>query len=155
LKLAQAYHERWEIEITIDETDTHQRRAFQPLRSQKPVGIIQELYGLLLAHYAIRKVMVDAANLSGLDPDRLSFINALRLIGEAIPEFQLAPLECHAYLYQQLLHDISRFRLPPRIPRINPRVVKRKMSIFDRKRPGHYHLPQPKTSFANAIQILN
>jgi hypothetical protein len=155
LKLAQAYHERWEIEITIDETDTHQRRAFQPLRSQKPVGVIQELYGLLLAHYAIRKVMADAADLSGLDPDRLSFTNALRLIGDAIPEFQLASLEHHAHLYQQLLQDIARFRLPPRTPRINPRVVKRKMSTFEKKRPEHYHFPQPKTSFVNAIQILN
>ena len=48
LTLAQAYHERWEIELAIDEMDTHQRLAAQPLRSKKPVGVIQELYGLLL-----------------------------------------------------------------------------------------------------------
>jgi hypothetical protein len=42
--LAVAYHERWEIEITIDETDTHQRRPRQPLRSRTPLGVLQELY---------------------------------------------------------------------------------------------------------------
>jgi Insertion element 4 transposase N-terminal/Transposase DDE domain len=155
LPLAQAYHERWEIEITIDEIDTHQRLAFHPLRSQKPVGVIQELYGLLLAHYAIRKVMLEAAQSAGLDPDRISFTNALRLIGDAIPEFQHTALDQHPALYQRLLEDMARFRLPPRQPRINPRVVKRKMSNFDKKRPEHYHVPQPKSSFADAIQILN
>lgn len=155
LQLAQSYHERWEIEITIDETDTHQRLAFHPLRSQKPVGVIQELYGLLLAHFAVRKVMLEAAQVAGLDPDRISFINALRLIGDAIPEFQHTVPDQLPALYQRLLHDIARFRLPPREPRTNPRVVKRKMSNFDKKRPEHYHLPQPKSSFADAILILN
>ena len=155
LPLAQAYHERWEIEITIDETDTHQRLAFHPLRSQKPVGVIQELYGLLLAHYAVRKVMLEAAQLAGLDPDRMSFTNALCLIGEAIPEFQHTAPHQHPALYQRLLEDIARFRLPPRKPRTNPRVVKRKMSNFEKKKPEHYHVPQPKSSFAEAILILN
>jgi hypothetical protein len=154
LALAQAYHERWEIELTIDETDTHQRLAFHPLRSQKPVGVIQELYGLLVAHYAVRKIMLDAACTAGLDPDRMSFTNALRLITETIPEFQQTAPHQHAALYQRLLEDIARFRLPPRKPRTNPRVVKRKMSNFDRKRPEHYHVPQPKSAFADAIQIL-
>ena len=155
LQLAQSYHERWEIEITIDETDTHQRLAFQPLRSLKPVGIIQELYGLLLAHYAVRKIMLEAAHQAGLDPDRISFTNALRLIGDAIPEFQHTAPDQLPALYQRLLNDIARFRLPPREPRSNPRVVKRKMSNFDKKRPEHYHVPQPKSSFADAILILN
>jgi hypothetical protein len=155
LQLTQAYHERWEIEITIDETDTHQRLAFQPLRSQKPVGVIQELYGLLLAHYAVRKVMLEAAQLAGLDPDRISFTDALCLIGEAIPEFQHTSPAHHPALYQRLLNDIARFRLPPRQPRMNPRVVKRKMSNFDKKRTEHFHTPQPKSSFADAILILN
>jgi hypothetical protein len=155
LTLAQAYHERWEIEITIDETDTHQRLAFHPLRSQKPVGVIQELYGLLLAHYAVRKVMLDAAQEAGLDPDQMSFINTLHLITAAIPEFQQTSCRDHPALYHRLLEDVARFRLPPRKPRINPRVVKRKMSNFDRKRPENAHLPQPKLSLEDAIQILN
>ncbi|MGH7461749.1 MAG: IS4 family transposase, partial [Longimicrobiales bacterium] len=54
LDLACAYHERWDVELTIDETDTHPRLAGRPLRSHTPVGVIQELYGLLIAHYALR-----------------------------------------------------------------------------------------------------
>ena len=69
-----AYHERWEVELTIDELDTHQRLAHQPLRSQKPAGVLQELYGLLIAHYALRTLMLDAATQAGLDPDRISFV---------------------------------------------------------------------------------
>ena len=53
--LAVAYHERWEVEITIDETDTHQRRPLRPFRSRTPLGVLQEFYGLLLAHYAVRE----------------------------------------------------------------------------------------------------
>jgi len=90
LTLARAYHERWEIELAIDEMDTHQRLASQPLRSKKPVGVIQELYGLLLAHYAVRHVMYEAAGPKEIDPDRMSFINALELICDAIPEFQMS-----------------------------------------------------------------
>ena len=93
LELACAYHERWEIEIAIDELDTHQRLVRHPLRSQKPVGVIQELYGLLIAHDVVRRVMHDAALQAGIDPDRLSFINAVRLICDAIPEFQMVAPE--------------------------------------------------------------
>jgi hypothetical protein len=155
LDLARAYHERWEIEISIDEMDTHQRLAFHPLRSQKPVGVLQELYGLLLAHYAIRKVMFDAAQLAPVDPDRISFINSLYLICDAISEFQQTCPDQHPALYQRLLKDILRFVLPERKTRVNPRVVKRKMSNFNLKRPEHYQWPQPKKSFAEAIAILN
>jgi hypothetical protein len=68
LELIWAYHERWEIEITIDEIDTHQRLLPGPLRSRKPVGVIQELYGLLIAHYIIRACMYQAAQQAQLDP---------------------------------------------------------------------------------------
>ena len=73
-----AYHERWEIELVIDETDPHQRLADRPLRSLKPVGVIQELYALLIAHYAIRSLMHEAAVQADLDPDRLSFTPCAR-----------------------------------------------------------------------------
>ena len=77
LELAWAYHERWEIEMTIDEVDTHQRIASQPLRSQKPVGVIQELYSLLLAHYVIRYLMHEATLAAQTAPTRLSFKHAV------------------------------------------------------------------------------
>ena len=155
LTVAQAYHERWEIELAIDEMDTHQRLATQPLRSKKPVGVIQELYGLLLAHYAVRKVMYDAASQEAMDPDRMSFINALELICDAIPEFQMSAPQEHDRLYQRLLEDIRQHRLPERDQRWNPRVVKRKMSKFPRKRPIHQQIRQPCRPFRESILMLN
>jgi hypothetical protein len=153
--LACEYHQRWEIEITIDEVDPHQRLPNIPLRSQTPVGVTQEAYGLLIAHYAVRAVMHDAALRVGLDPDRVSFVNAVRILCDAIPEFQMTTPEQLPRLYQRLLADIARHRLPERENRSNPRVVKRKMSKFDLKRPEHLRWPQPSKSFQEAVVILN
>jgi hypothetical protein len=152
--LACEYHQRWEAEITIDEMDTHQRLPNIPLRSQKPVGVIQEAYGLLIAHYAVRSVMHEAAVQNGLDPDRLSFINAVRIIRDAIPEFQMTAPGQLSRLYQRLLNDIARHRLPERENRSNPRVVKRKMSKFKLKRKVHLRWPQPTKPFREAVVIL-
>ena len=152
--LACAYHKRWEIEITIDEVDTHQRRALQPLRSRTPLGVLQELYGLLIAHYAVRKVMHDAAVQAGLAPDRLSFIKSLRILRNAIPEFQIIDQAHKILLYKRLLRDISRAKLPERDNRSNPRVVKRKMSGFDKKRDKHRSWPQPTKTFSEAVVLL-
>jgi hypothetical protein len=148
LALICAYHERWEIEITIDEIDTHQRLRPGPLRSRKPVGVIQALYGLLIAHYIIRAGMVQAAQQAHLDPDRLSFIGAVRVWQRAVPEFQMTAPEQRPALYQRLLRDIAQKRLP------NPRVVKRKMSNFKLKRAEHRAWPQPAVrSFREAIEV--
>jgi len=56
------------VELTIDEIDPHQRLVQHPLPSQRPVGVIQELYGLLLAHYAVRAIMTDAAAQAEIAP---------------------------------------------------------------------------------------
>jgi hypothetical protein len=152
--LAVAYHERWEIEITIDETDTHQRRPQQPLRSRTPLGVLQELYGLLLAHDAIRATMHEAALQANVPPDRLSFVNTVRLLRNAVFEFQIfAPAQL-ADWSQRLVRDIGREQLPERDHRCNPRVVKRKMSKFRLKREAHRHWPQPTKSFAEAVVVL-
>jgi hypothetical protein len=154
LELICAYHERWEIEITIDEIDTYPRLLPGPLRSRKPVGVIQELYGLLIAHYIIRACMVQAARQAHLDPDRLSFIGVVRVLQNALPEFQMTAPEQLPALGQPLLRDIARKRLPPRRLRSNPRVVKRKMSNFKLKRAEHRAWPQPAVrSFREAIEV--
>jgi hypothetical protein len=153
LELVCAYHERWEFELGIDEMDTHQRLAGRTLRSLKPVGVIQELYALLIAHYCIRFLMHEAALTTGEDPDRLSFTNALRILQDAMPEFQMIAVHQLPALYARLLRDIAAERLPARRHRSNPRVVKRKMSKFQRKRPEHYHWPQPTCPFRQAVSI--
>jgi Insertion element 4 transposase N-terminal/Transposase DDE domain len=78
--LAAAYSERWEVELTFGEVKTRQRGPAAILRSESPDLVLQELYGLLVTHYAIRKLMAEAADQAELDPDRLSFIRALRIV---------------------------------------------------------------------------
>jgi Insertion element 4 transposase N-terminal/Transposase DDE domain len=154
LDVACAYHERWEIELVIDETDTHQRLAGRPLRSQKPVGVIQELYALLIAHYVIRWLMHQAALQADVDPDRISFTHAVQVIQTAIPEFQMSARDALPQLYARLLRDIAAELLPERRLRSNPRVVKRKMSKFRLKRPQHDHWPQPTRPLRDAVMLI-
>ena len=90
-QLAATYHERWEIETALDEVKVHQWAHPRPLRSKHPREVVQEVYGLLLAHLAIRTVMYQAAQRAGIDPDRLSFTGALRVLRRAIPRAQRTP----------------------------------------------------------------
>jgi hypothetical protein len=83
--LAALYHERWEIETALDELKTHLRGAQIVLRSKTPDLVRQECYGLLLAHFAIRGLMHDAAVKVDADPDRLSFLHAVRVIRRKLP----------------------------------------------------------------------
>jgi hypothetical protein len=87
LELVQLYLERWEFETALDEWKTHLRGARTVLRSQTPELIRQECYGLLLAHFALRGVMHEAALRGGRDPDRLSFTHAVRVVRRSLPRF--------------------------------------------------------------------
>jgi transposase IS4-like protein/DDE family transposase len=79
-ELAAAYHERWECENLIDEVKTHQRGPARILRSKSPEMVRQEIWALLLTHYGIRRLMCNAADEIGEDPDQLSFMRSLRVI---------------------------------------------------------------------------
>ncbi len=79
-ELAALYHQRWEVEGALDELKTHQRGAQVVLRSKHPQGVEQEVWAHLLVHYAIRKLMHQAALDEGVDPDRLSFVGSLRIV---------------------------------------------------------------------------
>jgi hypothetical protein len=96
--LAIEYHQRWEIESTLDELKAHQidRRPAPHLRSRHPREVVQELYGLVLAHRAIRCLMAEAAARAHLDPDRLSFTATLRLLRRTVPRCQRALASPHA-----------------------------------------------------------
>jgi len=91
LELAALYHERWEIEGVFDEFKTHLRANSTVLRSKTPELVEQELWGLLLAHFAIRQLMAQAAWPRGLDPDRLSFTHAVRVIKRKMPQAAAVP----------------------------------------------------------------
>lgn len=84
--LAGAYHQRWEEESAIDEVKTHLRGPGQVLRSKSPDLVQQQMWGLLLAHYATRALICDAADEAGYDPDRLSFIRGLRVVRRQVTD---------------------------------------------------------------------
>ncbi len=90
-ELAALYQERWEIEGALDELKTPLRGAQIILRSKTPDLVRQEFYGLLLAHFAIRGLMHEAALKAGEDPDRLSFLHAVRVVRRKLPLYAALP----------------------------------------------------------------
>jgi hypothetical protein len=92
--LAALYHERWEIEGALDELKTHLRGARVVLRSKTPELVRQEFWGLLLAHFAVRGLMHEAALRADEDPDRLSFLHAVRVVRRKLPLFAALPPSC-------------------------------------------------------------
>ena len=97
-ELAALYHERWEIETALDELKTHLRGARIVLRSKTPDLVKQEFYGLMLAHFAIRGLMHEAALKADHDPDRLSFLHAVRVIRRKIATFASIPPSGQAHV---------------------------------------------------------
>ncbi|GFG85569.1 IS4 family transposase [Mycolicibacter algericus] len=79
-ELAAAYHQRWEFESSLAEIETRQRGSYRVLRSHSPEMVRQEIWALLLTHYAIRALMHEATDPDGLDPLRMSFIRTLRIV---------------------------------------------------------------------------
>ena len=119
--LAVAYAQRWEIEGTFDELKTHQRGARTVLRSKSPDLVLQEIWGHLCCHYAIRTLMWEAADHADVDPDRVSFVAALRiarrshLSGARFSPSALTTAGAHAIVL------LCRRLNPARRPRSNPR----------------------------------
>ena len=139
LELACYYHERWEEELVFDEQKTHQdpRCPSKPthLRSQTPAGVEQELYALSLGHFVVRAPMLEAAQQESLDVDRLSFTGCLQILQVRLPECDSITPQGLNRWYQLLLDEMAQQRLELRCNRVNPRVVKRNMSKFAKKRP--------------------
>jgi len=93
-ELAALYHERWEMETAFDEFKTHLRGGQRVLRSKTPDLVQQEAWGFLLAHFALRALMHEAA-LGALprarDPDTLSFTHALHVTRRTLPHVAALP----------------------------------------------------------------
>jgi len=79
-ELAAVYHQRWEFESSLAEIETRQRGSYRVLRSHSPEMVRQEIWALLLTHYAIRALMYEATDPERLDPLRMSFIRTLRIV---------------------------------------------------------------------------
>jgi len=143
LELAKLYHLRWECELGYDEQKTHlastaKGAAATILRSKTPTGVYQEAYGLLITYNLIRRSMAEAAELAGVNPLTLSFVEVLDRIRVWLPRFHgTSPREADS-LRDAFLQDLARCRNKrPRRKRVYPRVVKRKMSNFGLKRRQH------------------
>jgi len=141
------YHERWEVEIVVDEIKTHLRVQQKVLRSHSPEGVRQELYALFVVHYAIRALMYRSALQADLDPDRLSFTEAVFQLCEAVAdersEAELTPA-VHQCRTQRFLQRLRRNLLPERHLRINRREIKQ---VYHKYKPKKRDVPAPK-SFA-------
>lgn len=143
-ELALLYHERWESELAYDEQKVHlvplqhgkQKTVF---RSKTPDGVLQEVYGMLVAYNLVRGMMNEAAAANNLDPRHLSFVETLRLINLATTAYQRtrSPRK-QAAICRQLINDIAEtVNTRPRRPRHYPRVVKIKMSNYGCKNGTH------------------
>jgi hypothetical protein len=145
------YHQRWEEELAIDELKTHQRER-PVLRSKTPLGVLQEIEGLMLAHYAVRAVMQEAAAEGGLDPRQLSFTATLKILRCRLPEVPQSKAGRKRW-WQDILAEVTEELLPPRRDRINPRVIRRPQSKWPKKQPHHRQHPQPTKPFEEIIKI--
>ena len=155
MELITGYHERWEHEIVYDEQKTHQdpRRAEKPanLRSETPEGVRQEMYALSLAHFVVRAMMFEAAQPAKLDVDRLSFVGCFRILQTRLPECLGQTAQTLEEWYENLLWEMRQEIIETRRNRINPRVIKRKMSKWLKKGPQHKNLPPLKKTFVESV----
>jgi len=157
MELVEGYHERWEEEMVFDEQKTHQDpcRAEKPtnLRSETPDGVRQEIYAVSLGHFVVRALMCEAARPLQLDVDRLSFVGCFRVLQCRLPECDSSTPGSLREWYQAVLEELQQEQIPPRRNRINPRVIKRKMSRWNKKRPEHRRLPPLTKRFIETVVI--
>jgi hypothetical protein len=152
------YHERWESELLIDELKTHERAQRKVLRSKTPEGVRQELYGVYLAHYAVRVLLAEAAVEAELDPDRLSFTEGLFELTELLSlALTVEPEDAMASLLPRLRHKMARHVLPARRLRITRREIKQ---IYHKYKPKKRRVPPPdpfdlEDQFLDFVDLLD
>lgn len=145
------YHERWEEELAFDELKTHLRER-PVLRSQRPDGVRQEIFALLISHFIIRKIAFDASQKAGVPPTRISFQATFKILQSKLAE--VAVIGSIQKWYQLIVVEAATEVIPRRTGRINPRVRKKTTSAWKRKRDKHRKPKQPKASFEESIVIL-
>jgi len=156
--LINLYHARWEIELVIDEIKTHERAQRKVLRSKTPEGVRQEIYGIYLAHYAVRVLLAEAAVEAELDPDRLSFTEGLFELTEMLSlALTLESEQTAVRLLPRLRHKMARHVLPPRRLRINRREIKQIYQMYKPKKRG---VPppepfEPEEQFLDFVDLLD
>lgn len=152
MELAQLYHRRWELELAIDELETHQLQQ-RILVSQTPAGVVQEVAGMLIAHWMIRHLMFQAAAKASVPPLRLSFTATLKILRCRLSEAGKTASEIRAW-WEAVVAEVAGEVLPPRRRRVNPRVLKRTTFDFPKKRPRHCGPQPPPPLFQQAFAII-
>jgi len=151
------YHQRWDIEIAFDEIKTHQcatlrGRAPTIFRSKKPELVEQELYAVLIVYNLVRELVHQAVAEQHQKVGRISFLDSLQCIIDAVPQMNIAGPSQAEIQHQYLCSLIAECVIDrPQRHRINPRVVKVKMSKFKRKRKIH---KSSHRDLENELQIL-
>ena len=132
----------FQIEIVVDEIKTHLRVQQKVLRSHTPEGVRQELYALFVVHFAIRALMYRSALQAELDPDRLSFTEAVFQLCETVADErgEQAPA-LQRWCTERLLQRLRRNLLPERHLRINRREIKQ---VYKKYKPKKRDVPAPK-----------
>jgi len=135
-ELAALYHERWELELGYDEIKTELLDREETIRSRSPAGVRQELWGIFLGYNLVRLEMKRVADDAGVEPTRISFVGALRLICDEWMWCAIASAGVIPKNLRKLRAALAALILPPRrSQRRYPRAVKIKMSNYPRKRP--------------------
>lgn len=145
-ELVGLYHERWELELAYDEIKTEMLESI-PLRSQNPMRVRQEIWGLLIAYNLIRLEMERVADEAEVPPTRISFVTVYRMICDEWLWSAIASPGAIPRHLRDLRRKVKRFVLPPRrSQRSYPRAVKVKMSNYPKKRGNYARRPRRKGS---------
>ena len=136
--LASAYHERWEHETGNAQLKTYLRGPGKILRSQSPDMVKQEIWGYLLTHYAISALICTAATAAGIDPDRVKFKRAVRIIRRRVNDPAFPPDQRRS-LERVIAEITSPKHLNKRRERTYPRAVKRaRHNSYPVRKPGQH-----------------
>ena len=159
MELIIEYHDRWEEELVFDEQKTHQDpcRAEKTtnFRSETTDGLRQEIFAWSIAHFIIRAMMLEAAQTAQIDVDRLSFKGCFQILKTRLPECDARTESTFKAWCMAVIWELSKEQIPKRRNRINPRVIKRKMSRWNKCRPKHRKLPPLMKTFAETVVMAN
>jgi hypothetical protein len=148
-ELAALYHERWEIEIAFGEIK-NTLNSNSVLRSKKPELVKQEIWGLIISHFAIRQLMVKAALDHDKDPDDLSFKGSAEAIKRSIPLAASLPPEKLIEWKDSLIEEIASAKCQRGKGKTNPRGVKCQIKPFPVRRRGQ-QLNQKRKYFIRVL----
>lgn len=151
LELIDLYHKRWEEEIAFSEWKVLMCKG-RVLRSQSPEMVRQEIWGTLIAHFIIRKLIFEAAEIKKVSPSEISFIGAFDILLARLPDVPRAKRTRKRW-YKDLLNEIAEEQSPPRANRINPRKLKKRSKAWPTKRDRDRRPPKPNGKFVDCVHI--